>query len=613
MLNWSLMKPYLTQQVAAAGDANGDGNRDASEDEFIEFVNNSNTALDISGYKVYDATNFALLPAVDMPNHLVPAATTIPANGIYVLFGGGTPTGIPGDVVQTSTSGNLSLNNSDDVITITDAAGTVIATFDSAAEGVNMGSDQSAMRNPNITGAFVLHITVNGDSFSPGVLAVDTTPTTNLVINEALFDPAGGAAGDANGDGNRDSSEDEFIEFVNNSSTALDISGYKIYDEDNFALLPAVDTPNHLVPANSSIPANGVYVLFGGGTPTGIPGDLVQTSSSGDLNLTNSDDIIIVTDAAGNVLLTFNSAAEGVNMNSNQSAMRDPNINGPFALHTSVNGDNFSPGVLAVNTTPSTNLVINEVLYDPSGTLVTDLDGDANGDGARDTFDDEFIEFVNNATTSLDISGYEIFDATALGNDDPRHVVPAGTVLPAGGVYVVFGGGSPAAGGFGNAMVDTASSSSLNLTNGGEVITIKDAQDNVIIVLDTATFNVNFADNQSVTRSPEITGDFVLHTTAAANALFSPGTAADGSSLSTDKVVNFEFKMYPNPVSNGMLNISTMDQNDLTITIFDLAGTPVLNRSLTSNRVNISKLSSGFYIVKVSNNSLSSVKKLIVQ
>ncbi len=53
-----------------------------------------------------------------------------------------------------------------------------------------------------------------------------TGPT--LLINEVLADPPMDLAGDANGDGTRSFWEDEFVELVNVSAEAVDLSGYTI-------------------------------------------------------------------------------------------------------------------------------------------------------------------------------------------------------------------------------------------------------------------------------------------------------------------------------------------------------------------------------------------------
>lgn len=196
--------------------------------------------------------------------------------------------------------------------------------------------------------------------------------SAQLIINEVLFDPPSGIDGDANGDGTRSASEDEFIEFINNSSVALDISGYKIYDTTNYNLLPGTDSPRHTVPANTIIPANGMYVLFGGGIPTGIPGDIAEASTTGNLNLSNAGDTITITDLSGMVILTFNSSDTGLDFGANQSVTRSPDITGNFVLHTTANATLlFSPGstngvapplILSPNTTGS-------FIFDPQAPL----------------------------------------------------------------------------------------------------------------------------------------------------------------------------------------------------------------------------------------------------
>ncbi|WP_339838232.1 lamin tail domain-containing protein [uncultured Flavobacterium sp.] len=183
------------------------------------------------------------------------------------------------------------------------------------------------------------------------------------------------------------------------------------------------------------------------------------------------------------------------------------------------------PGEIANNGCPYLGFLINEVLYDPAG----DLTGDANGDGVRDANDDEFIEFYNSGP-ALDISGYKIYDATALTNNVPRHVFPSGTIVPANGVVIVFGGGTPT-GNFSGAIVQTASDGQINISNAGDIITVEDALGNVVVTLDIAPFSAN--PDESYTRNPDIVGDFVQHSSIAeaSGALFSPGKKVNGTSF----------------------------------------------------------------------------------
>src|SRR2546421_12165945 len=76
-------------------------------------------------------------------------------------------------------------------------------------------------------------------------------------------------------------------------------------------------------------------------------------------------------------------------------------------------------------------LIINEYLADPPDGLA----GDANGDGVRDSTQDEFVELVNTGGAPLDISLFTVSDATQT-----RFTFPSGKVIPPGEAAVEFGG-----------------------------------------------------------------------------------------------------------------------------------------------------------------------------
>ena len=188
--------------------------------------------------------------------------------------------------------------------------------------------------------------------------------------------------------------------------------------------------------------------------------------------------------------------------------------------------------VLVDNTNDSTStidtiyygFVLNEVLYDPpSGSP-----GDANGDGIRDANEDEFVELVNSSATSLDISGYKLYDADRLSINTANHEFPANTILNPGQAVVVFGGGTPT-GNFGGSLVFAASVQVLNLNNSGDVLTIKNSNDSTIFIFDVTPLSNN--PNESYTRSPDLNGDFVQHAGVNPGVLFSPGTKSDGTNF----------------------------------------------------------------------------------
>ena len=178
------------------------------------------------------------------------------------------------------------------------------------------------------------------------------------------------------------------------------------------------------------------------------------------------------------------------------------------------------PGPAQYNGCPSPQILINEVLYDPPN----DLPGDANGDGTREAQEDEFIEFYNYGG-DLDISGWSVHD-----NAEERHIFPDGTVIPAGGVLVLFGGGTPN-GTFGGSIVQVASEGILNMNNSGDFVTVYDINNISVLTFDVEPLSNN--PNESYTRNPDITGEFEQHAgiPEANGALFSPGTRVDGSNF----------------------------------------------------------------------------------
>jgi hypothetical protein len=248
-------------------------------------------------------------------------------------------------------------------------------------------------------------------------------------------------------------------------------------------------------------------------------------------------------------------------------------------------------------------LIINEVHYDPA----TDITGDANGDGVRDALQDEFIEFYNNSNATLDISGYTVSDGAAL-----RHTFPASTIIPANKMLVVFGGGIPT-GSFGGSTVQTASEGGLNLTNGGDVITIENPSGDVVLLYDSTVTGINHGLNQSVTRSPDFTGSFTLHTDANASLLFSPGLLIDGNTLSINTFTNDELSISPNPVKNGIINIKSSISRVKKIELYDITGRIVKQQILNSETLYIQTLNSGVYLLKVSIEGKTATTKLLIQ
>ncbi|MFV5700446.1 T9SS type A sorting domain-containing protein [Flavobacterium sp. XS2P12] len=71
--------------------------------------------------------------------------------------------------------------------------------------------------------------------------------------------------------------------------------------------------------------------------------------------------------------------------------------------------------------------------------------------------------------------------------------------------------------------------------------------------------------------------------------------------------------LYPNPVSNGKVYISSKNDLDKEIIIFDVLGKKVLQTMISSRELNVSNLTSGVYIIKINENEASATRKLIVR
>lgn len=71
--------------------------------------------------------------------------------------------------------------------------------------------------------------------------------------------------------------------------------------------------------------------------------------------------------------------------------------------------------------------------------------------------------------------------------------------------------------------------------------------------------------------------------------------------------------LYPNPVNNGRVNIATKNDGEKGIMIFDLLGKKVLQVTLNSRELNVSNLTPGVYIIKISEENATATRKLIIR
>ena len=71
--------------------------------------------------------------------------------------------------------------------------------------------------------------------------------------------------------------------------------------------------------------------------------------------------------------------------------------------------------------------------------------------------------------------------------------------------------------------------------------------------------------------------------------------------------------LYPNPVTNGRVYISTKNDTEKEIQIFDVLGKKVFYTQLNSRELNLTSLSPGVYIIKIREEESSATRKLIIR
>lgn len=85
------------------------------------------------------------------------------------------------------------------------------------------------------------------------------------------------------------------------------------------------------------------------------------------------------------------------------------------------------------------------------------------------------------------------------------------------------------------------------------------------------------------------------------------------NTLSTEEFNTNTFKVYPNPSATGYVNITSANDAVTSVAVYDILGKEVLNNTLDNDRLNVSSLQAGVYILKISQNNASVTKKLVIK
>ncbi|MDT5262882.1 MAG: uncharacterized protein QOC61_1886, partial [Acidobacteriota bacterium] len=544
-----------------AGDANHDGTRNGTEDEFVELVNGSTDTLDLSSWTLRTHT---LNGSTESIRHTFPTGSSIPAGEALALFGGGSPdpsdSVFGGALVAKASTGSLSLTNAGLTILVRDARGNLVTQFSYGLSGDGFGGDsvdQSITRSPDTEGAFVRHTDANSTrKFSPGVKADGSFFLERAGhLKRVALTPV------------------EQTVFVGESAQ-FKAQAFDQFDRVMKGLAFSFESSNvdvSAVESTSTDDATGAVTVSLKGLSPGAT-KLTATANGGVLSVTSDAvELFVKTRPPKITRVEISPSTLDINrggfrqLTAHAFDENDQPVPGAsFIWRTSdasvavVDSEGMltavGVGTVEVSATTPDNrgsdatghaaanirlpLVINEILADvpPDISGTAEVEGDANRDGIRNSDDDEFVELLNNSDASVELSGVQISDASSV-----RYTFPAHTQLEAGRAVVIFGGGSPLAdsAAFGGALV--LKTGSLGLNDTGDTLTVKlPLADRTVVIASLAYgtgSSVSAPKDQSLTRTPDADAgtdggdDFKAHTNAtnSTGRVYSPGTRADGT------------------------------------------------------------------------------------
>ncbi len=83
--------------------------------------------------------------------------------------------------------------------------------------------------------------------------------------------------------------------------------------------------------------------------------------------------------------------------------------------------------------------------------------------------------------------------------------------------------------------------------------------------------------------------------------------------LGVNDVQSLDMNIYPNPVNGDFVTIQTPVNGVKYVEVFDITGKRLINTSLSADTLEVSSLSAGMYLIKVTVEGQSKTSKLIVR
>lgn len=236
----------------------------------------------------------------------------------------------------------------------------------------------------------------------------------------------------------------DWIELYNTSSFEANIGGFKVYDSGG----QEGTKPKMEVPAGTVIPANSWFVI------------VVDTEDESGFGLSGNGEEVWLENAAGAIIDNIVFPALEDNQSYGRYPDGDDNLQVLYVVTPGAMNDNSEP--------PAPGIALLNEIYS-KGTAENP----------------DWLELYNPTPTDIDLTGYKVYDSGGQSGSKPKKEVPAGTILPAGGWFVI--------------VVDTEDESGFGLSSGGEDVWLEDPAGNILEMVSFPAME----DNQSYGRYPD--------------------------------------------------------------------------------------------------------------
>ncbi len=488
-------------------------------------------------------------------------------------------------------------------------------------EGLTAGDEDIAIDNIRVVDGFVsspnLVITSpsNNEEFESTVTSV---PINFSIANFTLAGEVGDTeTTDGTGDGYimgtlmKDGVADGTQNIFSNSSLIESVSPGSTYvvtaelvDNSGASLSPKVEatvTFSVKLPCNLVLDemtticdalTNGTDTYTGSITYTGGAGVVYTITAPSGVTVGGDDPS---TSASGTI--TFSGISEG--------STADITIVGDASSSCNLSRTFNSPTCVPAPTCPAVGaIIVTEVMQNPKS--VNDDSG-------------EYFEVYNTTAAAIDMQGWMIKSLTTSSKD---HVIASSLIVPANG-YAVLGINSDS-GANGGVAVDYQYGSNFYLGNSSDSIAL-DCGSTIVdsiswdngatfpdpngISMELATNKYSATDNDSGENWAEATQEIT-----SGGDFGTPG-AVNSFVLSIAKNSIEGFATYPNPVTNNRFTITSSNSDKKEVVIFNVIGKKVLSSSFNGvkSTIDVSAVSAGIYILKVTENGKTATKKLVIR